>query len=82
MPGRETEDVIFILRQVQKKFISKRKDLFFRWSLCAFTATVAFQSPHQEKSPECGLTMLAEKLVCSIRGNIYFQAKDDKFAGR
>ena len=29
MPGRGTTDAIFILRQLQKKYFGKRKDLFF-----------------------------------------------------
>ena len=29
MPGRSTIDVIFILRQLQKKFLGKKKNLYF-----------------------------------------------------
>ena len=32
MPGRGTTDAIFILRQLQEKFIGKRKDLFFAFA--------------------------------------------------
>ena len=29
MPGKGTTDAIFIVRQVQEKFLAKRKDLYF-----------------------------------------------------
>ena len=29
MPGKGTVDAIFMVRQLQKKFLEKRKDLFF-----------------------------------------------------